>query len=255
MPTLLEANTLCGCAALCKELGLKFIELNMNLPQYQPDAIDTKAFLDIASRFDIYYTIHLDENLNPCDFNSLVRKAYVQTALDTINIAKALRVPVINMHLPYGVYFTLPNEKVHLFDVYMDTYIDHMRAFRNACEKEVGDSGTLICVENTNGYHPPFAQKALAVLLESEAFAITFDIGHNHCIGGGDEQIILHYKEKLRHMHMHDAAGAKSHLTLGGGDVDIKKYMAIARELKLRVVLETKTVDGLRCSAAFAKGL
>jgi len=75
------------CAALCKEHELKFIERNMNLPQYQIDTIDTEAFWDIARRFAIYYTIHLDENLNPCDLNPLVRNAYVHTALETIKSA------------------------------------------------------------------------------------------------------------------------------------------------------------------------
>ena len=32
MPTLIETNSLEECAALCKNLQLDFIELNMNLP-------------------------------------------------------------------------------------------------------------------------------------------------------------------------------------------------------------------------------
>ena len=35
MPTLIELNTLEESAALCRELGLKFIELNMSFPQNQ----------------------------------------------------------------------------------------------------------------------------------------------------------------------------------------------------------------------------
>lgn len=31
MPTLIETNTLEGCAVLCKDFNLDFIELNMNL--------------------------------------------------------------------------------------------------------------------------------------------------------------------------------------------------------------------------------
>jgi hypothetical protein len=32
MPTLIEAKTLESCASLCRELGLAFVELNMNMP-------------------------------------------------------------------------------------------------------------------------------------------------------------------------------------------------------------------------------
>ncbi len=255
MPTLLETKTLEECAALCSALGLRFIELNMNLPQYQPDNIDTELFRDIAKRYGVYYTIHLDENLNPCDFNSLVRKAYVQTALQTIEMAKAIQAPVVNMHLHHGVHFKLPGEKAYLFDAYLDTYLGSLREFQDACEKAVGDSGIMICVENTDGHHYQFAQKALALLLKSPVFALTYDIGHNFCIGGGDEQIILHYRDRLRHMHMHDAAGIKCHLALGDGEIDIPQYAALAEELDLRVVLETKTAEGLRRSVEYVRGM
>ena len=63
MPTLIETANLEECAVLCKELGLQFVELNMNLPQYQINKIDTEKVLQISEEYGIYYTIHLDENL------------------------------------------------------------------------------------------------------------------------------------------------------------------------------------------------
>lgn len=47
MPTLIENDNIESSVALCKELNLDFIELNMNLPQYQVNTIDIqklKAF-------------------------------------------------------------------------------------------------------------------------------------------------------------------------------------------------------------------
>ena len=40
MPTLIENRTLEENAALCGELGLRFIELNMNFPEYQIDQLE-----------------------------------------------------------------------------------------------------------------------------------------------------------------------------------------------------------------------
>jgi len=40
MPVLLETQPIEDCAALCGELGLDFIELNMNFPDYQADKLD-----------------------------------------------------------------------------------------------------------------------------------------------------------------------------------------------------------------------
>ena len=40
MPTLIETETIEQCAALCADSGLSFIEMNMNLPQYQVQTMD-----------------------------------------------------------------------------------------------------------------------------------------------------------------------------------------------------------------------
>ena len=72
MPTLVENRTLEDNVALCNSLGLKFIELNMNFPEYQIERLEqTDTMLQIAEQAGIYYTIHLDENLNIADFNQL----------------------------------------------------------------------------------------------------------------------------------------------------------------------------------------
>mgnify|MGYP000849542060 FL=1 len=253
LPTLIELKSLDDCAALCKELDLQFVELNMNLPEYQADQIDADAFAEIAKRYGIYYTIHLDENLNPCDFNEKVACAYMDTVLQTIELAKRLAIPVLNMHLSKGVYFTLPEKKVYLFDEYMDVYLAKLTAFRDFCEKAIGGAEIRICIENADGYDREFLQRGLALLLESKFFALTFDIGHNAGIGGGDEEIIMKHKNKLCHMHMHDAKGKSNHLPLGAGELDLPKYFYLADKQNCRVVLETKTVAGLKESVEWIK--
>ena len=81
MPTLIESPAPAECAALCHALGLSFIELNMNLPQYQPGSVDVAQCVRLAAEYGIYYTIHLDENLNASDFNPYVAEAYKRTAM------------------------------------------------------------------------------------------------------------------------------------------------------------------------------
>lgn len=171
MPTLIETDSLDACVALCRELGLDFVELNMNLPQYQLNAIDVSHFRSVAERYGIFYTIHLDENLNISDFNPYIAEGYRRTVLETIELAKALGVPIINMHLSRGVYFTLPEGKVYLFSEYRELYLKSITDFRDACQAAIGNSGIQICVENCDGF-PEFQKEALGVLLESPAFAM-----------------------------------------------------------------------------------
>ena len=54
IPTLIELKSTEACAALCRELGLDFVELNMNLPEYQPDRIDTAVTTGTSSYVGSY---------------------------------------------------------------------------------------------------------------------------------------------------------------------------------------------------------
>jgi sugar phosphate isomerase/epimerase len=254
MPTLIELKSLNDCAALCKELGLRFIELNMNLPEYQADKLDMAALSRIAAEYGITYTIHLDENLNPSDFNEKVANAYTETVLQTIEIAKHLHIPVLTMHMASGVWFTLPDRKVFLFEEYEKEYMQKLIAFRNVCSEAIGGADIRICVENCGEYARfPFLRNGLELLLESPAFALTFDIGHNAAAGYSDEPTIMEHTDRLIHMHVHDASGRSNHLPLGKGDVDLAKYLALAKKKNCRAVLEVKTVAGLKESVEWIK--
>lgn len=252
MPTLIETNSIESCVKLCKTLHLDFIELNMNLPQYQIPLINIQQLQSICENEDIYFTIHLDENLNVCDFNSDVGDAYTRTVLSSIDIAKQLKIPVLNMHMANGVYFTMPDERVFLFDKYKDIYPPKLELFRDMCTKSIGDSNIKICIENCDGYEE-FAKEGIELLLKSNVFGLTFDIGHSHSANGIDEPFINKHIGRLHHMHAHDAMGGKNHLPLGTGEIDLTERFSLAREHNCRVVLETKTIDGLKQSAAKLK--
>ena len=57
MPTLIEKSDVKDCVKLCESLGLDFIELNMNLPEYQPDRIDVEKLVDaLKKRGKVYNT-------------------------------------------------------------------------------------------------------------------------------------------------------------------------------------------------------
>ena len=251
MPTLIETKSIEDCASLCKEFGFQFIELNMNMPQHQSENINIEKFSKIAKKNGIYYTIHLDENLNVCDFNERVAAAYLETVLATIELAKKLDVPILNMHLSKGVYFTTPKLKIYLYNEYIDTYLASLESFRDKCEQAIGNANIKICIENSGGYDQDFLIRGLTLLLKSKVFGLTYDIGHNASIGGGDEAVILGHENKLCHMHIHDAIGKRNHLPLGTGELDLPKYFDLANRNNCRVVLEAKTIEGLRQSVGW----
>lgn len=253
MPALVEISGLEETAKLCRELGLSFVELNMNFPQYQFSAMDTGKLRQIARQYGIFYTLHLDDNMNVADFNPAVAKAYQDTVADAVTLAKELDIPVINMHLSPGGVVTLPERKVYLFEAYREHYLRAMGRFRDRCREAVGTSPVRICVENTAGY-PGWQVEALDLLLESEVFGLTLDVGHDFCTGGADLEVIRRRSGRLCHMHLHDAARPKrDHLALGTGELDIRERLALARQCGCTVVLETKTVSALGASVDWLK--
>ena len=254
MPTLIEYETVEENLALCRRLGLDFIELNMNLPQYRTQALreDLDYYRRLSEEAGVFFTLHLDENLNFADFNPLVREAYLQTAAEAIRIAKELPMPVVNLHMPTGVHFTLPDRKVYLLEAKAAYFTDAVKAFRDLCEREIGDADIKICIENTDGWRD-FQKTAVETLLASPCFALTWDIGHSHAAGDVDEPFLLSHRDRLAHFHLHDAKGKRNHLALGTGEIDLAARFRIAAEQNCRCVIETKTAAAMEQSVRYLK--
>ena len=266
MPTLIENRTLEDNVSLCSSLGLQFIELNMNFPEYQVECLEqTDAMLRMAERAGIYYTIHLDENLNIADFNHLVSEAYLETVQRTIEVTKKLlclrdqygdssQPLTLNMHMHHGIYITLPNRKVQMYDRNFETYMQSFTTFRSLCEEWIGDSDVMMVVENTDGFRD-YEKKAIEYLLQSPKFGLTWDIGHSKATGEKDVPFVLEHEDHLIHFHIHDGSETppRNHLALGDGVIDLSDRLQLAQTRKARCVLETKTIEALKQSVEWLK--
>ena len=242
MPSLIELNTVSEHAALCRQLGLSFVELNTNFPNQQLHLLDPAQLKEIAADTGIFYTIHLNDDLFVADFNPHVSGGYCSSVLEAIAFACEIGAPILNMHLCNGGKYTMPDRKVFFYEAFESEYLEKIKAFRDMCTMAVGAQALHICIENTGGYLP-FQKKALEILLESPVFGLTYDIGHNHCSGHVDEDYILTHTDRLYHMHLHDVMGNCDHLPFGEGEMNLSPYLALAKDRT--AVLEVKTIAGL----------
>lgn len=253
MPTLIETKTVHDMAKLCGELGLSFMELNTNFPLHQPHLLDARELNALAEKYGFTYTIHLNDEMPVAEFSPFVAAGYRQEVLQVIELAKKISAKKLNMHLAEGAHYTMPDKIVYFYDAYLEDYLRGIAQFRDMCEEAIGDSGIMICMENVSGFRD-FQRKALEILLESPVFGLTLDIGHNYCTGGVDEDWIMEHQDRLHHMHMHDAKdGKKDHQPLGTGEIDIFRFVELAKKHQCSVVLETKTVNGLRESVKWIR--
>ncbi len=230
MPTMVQMESIREGAALCRELGLDFLELNINFPQFTLEAMDVEELKAIREEYGIDYSLHLDDEMSIADFNPYVADGYCRTVYDAVALSKQLGIRKLNMHMSRGAKYTLPDRVIYFFQAYEDAYLQRIRDFRDTCTE------------------------AIDILLESPVFGLTIDIGHNYCAKNMDEDWILAHGDRLSHMHVHDACdGTKDHRTLGTGELDVMRYLSIAEEHDCTVVLETKTFDALRESMEWLK--
>ncbi|MBO7631223.1 MAG: sugar phosphate isomerase/epimerase, partial [Lachnospiraceae bacterium] len=143
MPTLIENKSLDEDVKLCERLGLSFVELNMNFPEYRIDRLEnTERFRAAAEKAGIFYSIHMEECFDIADFNPLVAEAYLETMRRVIRVAKKLSELnpedspfIINMHMVHGIHITLPDQKVMLYESRKDEYLESFKNFRSLVEE------------------------------------------------------------------------------------------------------------------------
>lgn len=135
MPSLACFRSIEENLAFASQLGLDFVELNMNLPFCTVQALQEENLRALCEKYGVFLTLHADENLFFCDFNHLVADAHLQTMLDTISLCRENDIPLINFHMSEGVHFSLPGRKLYLFEEYGTGEID-LKAFLNAASPQ-----------------------------------------------------------------------------------------------------------------------
>ena len=250
MPALIEFADLDAQVAACRQLGLDFIELNLDCPQYLPDRLAPDHLRAVTAQTGVRFTVHLPEGLDLGSFQAPVRDGYQRYFRMVIDWCAQAGISLINLHLHPGVYFTLPAGKVWLYQQYQQESRNNLlAAFRPLCQF-AREQQIILSVENGGLYHLSHVTSALEDLLAlgEGILRLTWDVGHDAAAGYADRPFLLAHRDSLCHMHLHDAKGTRNHLPLGEGDAPIGEMLALAATLGISVVLETKTFAGLQLS-------
>ncbi len=247
MPSLIECPLLEENMTLCRELGLDFVELNMNLPQAQLEELGKRALPD-----DMNFSLHLPEELNVWDINPRVKSAYLDTVAEAVEYALENSMTILNMHLNRGVYFTLPRRKVFIFEEHMGDYLEDTVRFCELVSGLAKGSDLRLYIENTGIYEAGFIRRALEIILSYDCFGLTWDVGHDYACGWKDSDYLMPVKERIGHMHLHDGLPEGNHLPLGTGEIDISRVMKSVPALST-CVIETKTKEGLVRSVEYIR--
>ncbi|NLF31837.1 MAG: sugar phosphate isomerase/epimerase [Planctomycetes bacterium] len=180
MPTLVELPDVAANAALCRRLGLAFVELNMDLPACQPEALPVDDVRRWREREGVEFTVHLPERLDLAAFQREVRRGHVACATTVVDWAGRAGIRRLTMHLAAGVYFTLPDQRVWLYRRHREAFKAHLLDAFDAIVPHVERIGARLLIENDGRFGEDFIADAVETLLDryGPQLGLTWDVGH-----------------------------------------------------------------------------
>ncbi len=248
MPTLIELPDIDKTVDLCKELGLSFIELNMNMPEFCPEILSPDLIRKVSEAKNIEFTLHLPEEIDLASFHPSILQGHLERCCEAITWASQAGIDLINLHINSGIYFTLPDQKVWIYEKYQQQFLTNLEIAFNKLLKVAAKSKFKICIENSGNFQYSFIKEAVAKLTRMVGIYFTWDTGNDAKTGYQEKEIILKHENKIGHMHLHDYNGESDHQMLFSGEINIEEMLSFANSRDMKVVIEVKTVDSLRKS-------
>ena len=255
IPTLIEMPDFERTVRLALELEVDFIELNMNMPEFCPESLPAKAIRDCRKRTGLDFTIHMPDDTDLASFHDPIREGHVARFGETARWAAESGSKLINLHLSPGIYFTLPDKKIWIYENYYDKFVSNLREAYGKVISYAKGFGVNVCTENVTNFNIPFVAKAIDDLCRMEGFYLTWDVGHDARTGYKEREVLMRHVDRVRHMHLHDYNGASDHQVPGKGEIDIHGMLAFAAERGLSVLIETKTEESVKASCKVVRDL
>ncbi len=255
IPTLIEVPDFQQTVALATKLKVDFVELNMNMPEFCPESLSAATIRKATKEKGIDFTIHMPDDTDLASFHDSIREGHVKRFGETARWAAKAGAKAINLHLSPGIYFTLPDRKVWIYENYYDKFIANLRESYSKVIKYAAEYGITVCTENVNNFHYPFVSKAIDDLCELNHFYLTWDIGHDARSEFEEQKVLLRHQGRIKHMHLHDYNGRSDHQIPLTGDLDIKGMLRFARKHHCSVLIETKTAASVTQSVKVVRKL
>ena len=251
MPQLYEYDTIEDNLKLAKELGVDFIELNLNFG-YCRKEMEAGTVADLLKKYGIEATLHFYDEADLGSYDEVV-DAYL-VLLERYSRLGSGYIKQINMHLIPGPVVTISGVKNYIYEKEYNEYIERLITNFKRAEDICNQYNINMVIENTDNI-PEYTKRTYEDLYKA-GFRFCYDIGHDHL----SYDIVWNTLEKLDlpfdEFHIHDAKDRKKcHLALGEGTLDISKFKKLAIKNNAYVVLEVKQKSDLVVSVPLFKNL
>ncbi|HIT43350.1 TPA: TIM barrel protein [Candidatus Avacholeplasma faecigallinarum] len=234
MPILYEFDSIEQNLKLANQLGLDFVELNLNFG-YCRKEIEEQTVLALLKKYNLEATLHFYDEADFASYDEVV-EAYLKLLKKYASLGKDY-IKIVNVHNICGPVVTISGVKNYIYEKEYDEYIKRLIRNLNKAKEILKEFNIELVIENTT--IASYMIKTYNDLYEN-GFYFNYDIGHDN----NDNDMLLKITEKIKlpfkEFHIHDGNRKTCHLCLGSGDIDIKKFKDLAILNNSYVVLEVK---------------
>ena len=242
MPILFEFDNLLDNIKLAENLGLDFIELNLNFDYCRKEIEDKKRLLNLIKSSSLEYTLHFYDEADFATYDE-VSNAYLKLLKKYLKSSKELNIKLLNVHLNVGPVVTISGTKNYIYDREYNSYIKRLISNLNKVDKVCKKYGITLVLENTKT--PEFLLKTY-LDLQKAGFKFNYDIGHDYVSESKLKNMFSNKSFDIKEFHFHDSTKTKDHLVLGEGEIDLKYFKNLITNQY--VVLELKSSGDLKKS-------
>jgi sugar phosphate isomerase/epimerase len=239
-----------------KQLGFDYTEIGIEEPNATPRILleQKDEILSALARNGMFALGHTAYWVGFGSSHEKVRAGWVNEALDMIQTASALGIPLLNFHFYSRLGMVGGTERSK--ETFLRNFTDSM----SELARFGAQNGVGLMLENVppqNG-HPLESLACFSQVMASvPALKFHFDIAHAFIENRmkGVKEYLDAFSDRLVHIHMHDNHGIQDeHLPLGEGKMDVRKVVKLLKEYSYGKTV-TFEVFTSRADAARSKDL
>jgi hypothetical protein len=244
MPILMEFDNIEDNVKLAHELGLDFVELNLNMLYSLPSFHLARELEEYVKMYGMEFTLHYYDTVDISSINQHYQ-TFLYTDFEHIGSLLSGIIKRLVVHIEPGAFMTIHGEKNHVYaqdQGYIDRTLNTLIHLRSV----LGKYQIELMLENVP--IRPWMEELYHVI-NNHGFKFCWDTGHDRIY---ENYLFTSFREKynlnIRHMHLHNVLNGKDHQALDVGEIDIDNRIEIAADRDAYIVVEVKDSINLRKS-------
>lgn len=247
LPIFIDIKTLDEHVEICRESGLSFIEIDMDIYQFNMDKIDS-LFENINKVNDIYFNISLPVSYDFGSFESGLRGLYRDNLNAIIEKSEKNRVHSINYTINPGIGYSFFEDQVYLYDKHFKDFKENTLESLSKVIESCDSKGIDFLIKNNGFWYRNYMRKIINYLLGFKRVGLTWDIVNDAASDYKEKIFIMENLHRIKSLYISDYLNDHRNQPLFSGNIDLSSYFSIAKRINADVLIDVKTLNEFKNS-------